>query len=94
MYGQVRVSRLPGEHTAPGCTMGRRQGDRDSVMLWTMFCWEALGPAIYVDVTLTHITYLSIVEGHVLPFMETVFPDGCGLFQQDDMPCHKAKIFQ
>ena len=24
------------------------------------------------------------------PFMETVFPDGCGLFQQDNVPCHKA----
>ncbi|KAK3519523.1 hypothetical protein QTP70_033853, partial [Hemibagrus guttatus] len=31
---------------------------------------------------------------HVHPFMETVFPDGCGLFQQDNAPCHKAKIIQ
>ncbi|KAK3543439.1 hypothetical protein QTP70_020917, partial [Hemibagrus guttatus] len=28
------------------------------------------------------------------PFMETVFPDGCGLFQQDNAPCHKAKMLQ
>ncbi len=26
--------------------------------------------------------------------METVFPGGCGLFQQDNAPCHKAKMVQ
>ncbi|KAK3566489.1 hypothetical protein QTP86_034054 [Hemibagrus guttatus] len=64
------------------------------VMLWAMFCWETLGPAIHVDVTLTHTTCLSIVADHVHPSMETVFPDGCGLFQQDNAPCHKAKMVQ
>ncbi|KAK3564923.1 hypothetical protein QTP86_031044 [Hemibagrus guttatus] len=65
-----------------------------SVMLWAMFCWETLGPAIHVDVTLTRTTYLSIVTDHVHPLMETVFPDGCGLFQQDNAPCHKVKMVQ
>ena len=74
--------------------MGRRQAGRGSVMLWVMFCWETLGPAIHVDVTLTHTTYLSIVADHVHPFMETVFPGGSGLFQQDNVPCHKAKMVQ
>ncbi|KAK3511175.1 hypothetical protein QTP70_032220, partial [Hemibagrus guttatus] len=56
---------------APGCTMGRRQASRGSVMLWAVFCWETLGPAIiHVDVTLTCTTYLSIAADHVHPFME------------------------
>ena len=38
--GRVCVRHLPGEHMAPGCTMGRRQAGRGSVMLWAMFCWE------------------------------------------------------
>ncbi|KAK3539724.1 hypothetical protein QTP70_012747 [Hemibagrus guttatus] len=79
---------------APGCTMGRRRAGGGSVMLWAMFCWETLGPAIHVDVTLTRTTYLSIVTDHVHLFMEAVFPDGCGLFQQDNAPCHKAKMLQ
>ena len=54
------------------------------MMLWPVFCWETLGPAIHVDVTLTRTTYISIVAYHVHPFMEMVFPDGCGLFQQDN----------
>ncbi|KAK3554377.1 hypothetical protein QTP70_023086, partial [Hemibagrus guttatus] len=47
---------IPGENMAPGCTMGRKQAGEGSVMLWTMFCWETLGPAIHVDVTLTRTT--------------------------------------
>jgi len=39
-------------------------------MLWAMFCWENLGPAIYVDVNLTLATYT--VADHVRPFMTMV----------------------
>ena len=74
--------------------MRRRQASGGSMMLWAMFCWETLGPAFHVDVTLTCNTYLSIAADHVHPFMETVFPDGCGLFQPDNVPCKKAKMVQ
>ena len=52
-----------------------------------------LGPAIHMD-TLTHTTYLNIVADCLYPFVEAVFSDGCGLFQQDNAPCHKAKMVQ
>lgn len=52
-------------------------------MLWAMFYWETSSSANLVDVTLTRTTYQSIV---VRAFMETVFPDVCGLFQQDNVP--------
>ena len=90
----VHVCRLPGEHVAPEYTMGRRQAGGGSVMVWAVFCWETFGPAIHVDVTLTCTTYLSIVADHEHPFMEMVFPDGCGLFQQDNAPCLKATVVQ
>ncbi|KAK3527039.1 hypothetical protein QTP86_008668 [Hemibagrus guttatus] len=38
--------------------------------------------------------YLRIAADHVHPFMETLFPDVCGLFQQDNAPCHKAEMVQ
>ena len=84
--GFVHLRCIPGEHMGPGCTMGRGQTSSGSAMLWAMFCWETSGPAIHVDVTLTCTTWLSIVADHVHPFMEAVFPDGCGLFQQDNEP--------
>ncbi len=62
--------------------------------LWAMLGWETLGPAFHVDVTLTRTTYLSIVEVHLHPFMETVYSGGCGLFQQDNASCHKVNMTQ
>lgn len=59
-------------------------------MLWAIFCWESLGPAIHVDINLTRATYLNIVEDQVHPFMTMMFPDI--LFQQDNAPCHTAHI--
>ena len=61
-------------------------------MLWAMFCWETLGPAIHVDVNLIRVTSLNIVADQVHPFMAMVFSDGSGLFQQDNAPCHTAHI--
>ena len=63
-------------------------------MLWPMFCWKTSGLAIHVDVTLTHITYLGNVADHVHSFMEMVFPNGSGIFQQDKASYHKVHIFQ
>uniref|UniRef100_A0AAY5KME4 Transposase Tc1-like domain-containing protein n=1 Tax=Esox lucius TaxID=8010 RepID=A0AAY5KME4_ESOLU len=36
--------------------------------------------------------YLSIVSDHVHPFMTTMYPSSDGYFQQDNAPCHKARI--
>ncbi len=47
-----------------------------------------------MDVNLTSATYLKIVSNHVHPFMAMVFPDGKGLFQQNNAPCHTAKVVQ
>lgn len=55
---------------------------------------ETLGPAIHVDVTLTHSTYISIISDHIHPFMETVYHDGCDLLQQDNAPSCKAEMAQ
>ena len=74
--------------------MVRRQADGGSLMLWAMFCWETLGPAIHVGVTWTRTNYLSIVIDCVHPFIETPFPDGCGLFEQDNELGHEAKMVQ
>ncbi|MCJ8732198.1 hypothetical protein PDJAM_G00208470 [Pangasius djambal] len=53
-----------------------------------------MGPGIHVDVILTRTTYLNIVADQVHPFMATVFPNGSGLFQQDNATCHTAKLDQ
>lgn len=52
-----------------------------------MFCWETLGSAIHVDITLTCATYLNIEADQVHPFVEMVFLDVSGPFQQNNAPC-------
>uniref|UniRef100_A0A6Q2XU91 Rho GTPase activating protein 23b n=1 Tax=Esox lucius TaxID=8010 RepID=A0A6Q2XU91_ESOLU len=48
---------LPGEHMAPGCTMGRRQAGRGSVMLWQ---YEPTSPS--ADLRARHVPASSVVS--------------------------------
>lgn len=52
------------------------QWDGGNVMFWAMFCWEPLGPAITIDVSLIRIIYLVFVADHVHPLIKMVLPDG------------------
>lgn len=52
-----------------------------------------LDPGVHVDFTLIRTIYQSTLANHAHPFMEVVYPEGCGLLQQDNAPCHKAKLF-
>lgn len=76
----------PGKHMAPGCTMARKQAGRGSVILRAMFCYVLLrNPTICKDATLRRPTSQSTVVHPVHPFMETISPDGCSLFQQQNI---------
>ncbi len=66
--------------------------DTVPVMLWAMFCWGTLGPIIPIAQFLTALRYLNFVADQVHPFMTTVFPPGDGRYQQDNAPCHTARI--
>lgn len=48
--------------------------------LWTVFCWEPLGPIIHMEVTLTSYT-----------FSWKLFTNSSGLFQQYNVTCQKVK---
>ncbi len=47
-----------------------------------------------VDIHFTCALYLNIIANQVHHFMTIVFPGECGLFQQDNAPCHSAHIVQ
>ncbi len=40
------------------------------------------------------VRYLNIVVDKVHPFIAIVFPDGDGLYQQDNVPCYTARIIK
>ncbi|GBM89130.1 hypothetical protein AVEN_153753-1 [Araneus ventricosus] len=61
-------------------------------MLWGTFSWAALGPVVVVEQTMKAANYLNIIADQLHPYMAFVFPTGNGIFQQDNAPCHKARI--
>ncbi|XDV38987.1 hypothetical protein PO909_008291 [Leuciscus waleckii] len=60
--------------------------------VWGMFSWHTLGPLVPIGHRLNATAYLSIVSDHGHPFMTTMYPSSDGYFQQDNAPCHKARI--
>ncbi|GBN93215.1 hypothetical protein AVEN_133252-1 [Araneus ventricosus] len=58
-------------------------------MLWGTFSWAALGSVVVVEQTMKDANYLN---SQLHPYMAFVFPTGNGIFQQDNAPCHKARI--
>jgi len=60
---------------------------------------QAAGGGVMVcgDIFLTHLVPIGhslnpIISDHVHPFMATMYPSSDGYFQQDNAPCHKARI--
>ncbi|KAI5098812.1 dixin-A [Silurus meridionalis] len=66
--------------------------DGGGVMVWGICSWHILGPLVPIEHRVNATAYLSIVADHVHPFMTTVYPSSDGYFQQDNAPCHKARI--
>jgi len=51
-----------------------------------------LGPLVPIGHRSNAMAYLCIVSDHVHPFMATMYSSSDGHFQQDNAPCHKARI--
>ncbi|GFW42147.1 transposable element Tcb1 transposase [Trichonephila clavipes] len=89
---RIRIRHLPGEQLLPQCTVGHTQAGGGSTMLWGTFSWAFLGPVVVVDQTMNATGYLNIVADQLHPYIASAFLAGNGMFQQDNAPCHKAKI--
>ncbi|GBM33762.1 hypothetical protein AVEN_47057-1 [Araneus ventricosus] len=61
-------------------------------MHWGTYSWAALGPVVVVEQTMKAANYLHIIADQLHSYMAFIFPNGNGIFQQDNAPCHKARI--
>ncbi|GBN34478.1 Transposable element Tc1 transposase [Araneus ventricosus] len=86
------VRHLPGEQFLPSCTAGHTQAGGGGIILWGTLSWAALGPVVVVEQTMKAVKYLNIIADQLHPYMAFVFPTRNGIFQQDNAPCHKARI--
>ncbi|GFV70318.1 DDE_3 domain-containing protein [Trichonephila clavipes] len=62
------------------------------IMLWRAFSLKILGPLVLVEGTVKVVEYLSIIADQLYSYMASVFPTGNEIFQQDCVPCQKARI--
>ncbi len=74
------------------CLVSTVQAGGGGVMVKGTFSWHTLVPLLQIEHLLNTTAYLSIVAGHVRPFLTTVYPSSDGYIQQNNAPCHKAQI--
>ncbi len=71
--GRVRIWLKEHESMDLFCLVSMVQAG-GGVMVWGVFSWHTLGPLVPIEHRLNTTAYLSIVAGHVHPFMTTVYP--------------------
>jgi transposase len=61
------------------------------VLFWGCFSAAGPGPLINIHGTMKSGNYIQTVQDHMLPHIQAQYPDGSGIFQQDNAPCHKSR---
>jgi len=86
-----RVWREPSEEWLPACVSATVKHS-PSRMFWGCFSAQGLGPIVPLVGSVNGAVHLETIRKHVIPTMKRFFPNGDGIFQEDNAPCHKSKI--
>jgi transposase len=85
------VWREPGEELNPNCIAVTVKHSPNK-MFWGCFTWNGLGPIVPIEGSVTGITYAKIINDYVVPTLHEYFPNGNGIFQEDNAPPHRSKV--
>lgn len=61
-------------------------------MLWRKLLWASLELSVVIEQTIKVADYLNITEDKLHPYMLSVFPNGDGVFEQNNYPCHRTGV--
>ena len=92
--GRVRVWRQPHKALDPSCVTPTVQASGGSMMIWGCFCWNGHGSAPLCSNKMNSQDYLQVLGDHVYLSMDLYFPEGNGIFQDDNARIHRARIVQ
>ena len=68
------------------------KGSGGCVMLWITFSWNGLGAVIPLEGKVNANRYL-IVLSDLQRLLQHFFPSGSGVFQDENTPIHRARVF-
>ncbi|CAB4474247.1 unnamed protein product [Rhizophagus irregularis] len=88
---QGRVWREPGEELNPDCVAVTVKHSPNK-MFWGCFSWNGLGPIVPINGSVTEQTHAKIINDYIIPTLHDFFPQGNGIFQEDNAPPHRSKI--
>ena len=56
------------------------------------FTWNGLEPIVPIEGSVTGKSYAKIINDYVIPTLHEYFPNGNGIFQEDNAPPHRSKV--
>ena len=89
---QGNIWRTPKETYNPNCLVPTVKHGGGSVMVWAAISWYSAGPITLHD----RITgdYVDILGNQVHPVIQTIFPSGNAVFQDDNAPILTSRAVQ
>src|SRR5271169_6032510 len=79
-----RIRRTKLERFHPDCIAPTVKHGGGSLMVWSCFCWNKLGPIKVVDGTMDSRKYIDILENQLCPFWKNMKRQRSSLWFQDD----------
>ena len=89
---QVMLRKTPHEKMHPYCSMYRTKQGSGSIGIWACMNNEGICCFKLFDGRLDSQRYLGILDNNLMPSIDIFQKDMGTIFQQDNAPCHTAKI--